>query len=80
MVRKILAAVEEVVFKGMAILVMEETSVLLALPAAMLVVNLMATVDLYDDVIDGFHIAFRLQRKLSTKELMCLNCGAGEDS
>lgn len=46
MVRKILAAVEEVVFKGMAILVMEETSVLLALPAAMLVVNLMATVDL----------------------------------
>lgn len=46
MVRKILAAVEEVVFKGMAILVMEETSVLLALPAAMLVVDLMATVDL----------------------------------
>ena len=46
MVRKILAAVEEVVFKGLAILVMEETSVLLALPAAMLVVNLMATVDL----------------------------------
>ena len=46
MVRKILAAVEEVVFKGMAILVMEDTSVLLALPAAMLVVNLMATVDL----------------------------------
>ena len=46
MVRKILAAVEEVVFKGMAILVMEEISVLLALPAAMLVVNLMATVDL----------------------------------
>ena len=42
--------------------------------------DLQAFIDLYDDVIDGFHIAFRLQRKLSTKELMCLNCGAGEDS
>ena len=41
---------------------------------------LQAFTDLYDDVIDGFHIAFRLQRKLSTKELMFLNCGAGDDS
>ena len=40
---------------------------------------LQAFIDFYDDVIDGFHIAFRLQRKLSTKELMFLNCGAGDD-
>lgn len=47
MVQKILAVVEEVVFEGMAILVMEENfSVVKALLAAMVVVNLMATVDL----------------------------------
>ena len=46
MVLGTLVAVEEVVLVGMTTLVMEETSVLLALPAAMLVVNLMATVDL----------------------------------
>ena len=40
---------------------------------------LQAFIDFYDDVIDGFHTAFRLQRKLSTKELMFLNCGAGDD-
>ena len=47
MVQKILAVVEEVVFEGMAILVMEENfSVVKALLAATVVVNLMATVDL----------------------------------
>ena len=41
---------------------------------------LQAFIDSYDDVIDGFHIAFRLQRKLSAEKLMVLNSGVGEDS